>query len=251
MNRRTFLTVLTGLGLMPAFAFGMGEDDLFRIGVLDYTGGQANPRPTSVRRLLLEVEKQTSVQVSPQPVLVSPTSIDLFQYPFLMWMGDQRFPEFSEEAILLLRRYIQAGGFIVVDSAEGILDGPFMTSVKRELNRILPNKSLARIPRDHVIYKSFFLIEKPVGRLAIDEHLTGIFEDDRVSVVLTNNDLAGAWARDNFGNWTYPVTPGGDHQRTRAMRLGINLVMYALCINYKADQVHIPFILKRRRWRVE
>lgn len=251
MNRRTFVTALMGVGLLPSFAFGMGEEDLFRIGVLNYTGGQPNPRPTAVRRLLLEVEKQTSVRVNPQAVMVDPASPDLFQYPFVMWMGDQRFADLSDETVLQLRRYIQAGGFIVVDSSEGVADGPFMASVKRELARILPNKSITRIPRDHVIYKSFFLIEKPVGRLAVEEHLAGIFDDDRVSVVLTSNDVAGAWARDNFGNWTYPVTPGGDPQRTRAMRLGINLVMYALCINYKADQVHVPFILKRRRWRVE
>ena len=34
-------------------------------------------------------------------------------------------------------------------------------------------------------------------------------------------------------------------------RLGINLVMYALCLDYKTDQVHVPFILKRRHWQVE
>jgi hypothetical protein len=25
--------------------------------------------------------------------------------------------------------------------------------------------------------------------------------------------------------------------------------MYALCLDYKADQVHVPFIMKRRRWK--
>jgi hypothetical protein len=27
--------------------------------------------------------------------------------------------------------------------------------------------------------------------------------------------------------------------------------MYALCLDYKADQVHVPFIMKRRRWKPE
>jgi hypothetical protein len=31
--------------------------------------------------------------------------------------------------------------------------------------------------------------------------------------------------------------------------MGVNLVMYALCLDYKADQVHVPFIMKRRRWK--
>jgi len=250
MNRRNFLYALA-LSLFSGKAFALGEDDLFRVAVLNYPGGQPDPRPNALRRLLFEVEKQTSIRVNATPILINPVSAELFQYPFLMWMGDQRFPPLSNEAILQLRRYIQAGGFIVVDSAEGVVDGPFMNSVKREFERILPGKSLARVPKDHVIYKSFFLLERPVGRLAVDDHLLGIFDDDRVAVVFTNNDVAGAWSRDNFGNWTYPVTPGGDTQRTFALRLGINLVMYALCINYKADQVHVPFILKRRNWRVD
>ena len=40
---------------------------------------------------------------------------------------------------------------------------------------------------------------------------------------------------------------GGEAQRERAIRFGVNLMMYALCTDYKADQVHIPFLLKRRR----
>ena len=44
---------------------------------------------------------------------------------------------------------------------------------------------------------------------------------------------------------------GGERQREMAFRLGINLAMYALCLDYKADQVHVPFILKKRRWKVE
>jgi len=70
-------------------------------------------------------------------------------------------------------------------------------------------------------------------------------------VVYTQNDVEGAWARDNFGNYLYDVTPGGEHQRDLSFRFGINCIMYALCINYKADQVHVPFILKRRQWKVD
>ena len=34
-------------------------------------------------------------------------------------------------------------------------------------------------------------------------------------------------------------------QREMACRFGVNLVMYALTGNYKADQVHVPAILER------
>jgi hypothetical protein len=42
------------------------------------------------------------------------------------------------------------------------------------------------------------------------------------------------------------VTPGGDGQRERAIRLAVNVSMYALCSNYKDDQVHAPFLMRRR-----
>jgi hypothetical protein len=43
----------------------------------------------------------------------------------------------------------------------------------------------------------------------------------------------------------YAVVPGGERQRETAYRFGINLVMYTLTGNYKADQVHMPAIMQR------
>ncbi|MBZ0215505.1 MAG: DUF4159 domain-containing protein, partial [Fimbriimonadaceae bacterium] len=54
-----------------------------------------------------------------------------------------------------------------------------------------------------------------------------------------------AWAIDDRGRPLLPVVPGGDRQREMAYRVGINLVMYTLTGNYKADQVHIPALLER------
>ena len=46
--------------------------------------------------------------------------------------------------------------------------------------------------------------------------------------------------------WEYPCTPGGEAQRETAIRIGVNVAMYALCTDYKDDAVHLPFILRRR-----
>ena len=69
----------------------------------------------------------------------------------------------------------------------------------------------------------------------------------RLAVLYSPNDLLGALARDSLGTWEMEVVPGGEGQREKAVRLGVNLAMYALCLDYKEDQVHIPFIMKRRR----
>lgn len=252
MKRRTFIqsAAATALGLYASPSLAMGPADRVNLALLQH-GPHWDPRPTALRRLLQEVEKRTSILVDPASISLPPADKAIFSHPFVVLAGDRRFEPLPEPAILNLRQYLQAGGFLFVDSAEGVVDGPFMDSVRRELARIYSDTTPAPIPRDHVLYKAFYLIDQPVGRLAISPTMDGIFDEDRLAVVVSHNDLLGAWARDNFGTWKYDCQPGGERQREYAYRLGINLVMYALCINYKADQVHVPFILRRRKWKVE
>lgn len=257
MNRRQFFkssAALTALGLfaaLPISSFAMGDNDRFAIAQFKYDSPGWNPRPDAIRRLLLEVEKRTSIQVRTDTKSVSANASDMFVHPFLIWTGDRGFEPLPQSSVDQLRAFIQAGGFLLIDSAEGVVDGPFATSIEREIKRIFPNRKLTTVPRDHVVYKSFYLIERPVGRIATAPDIQGIFEEDRLSVIVNHNDLLGALARDHFGTWEHNVTPGGERQREIAYRFGINLVLYALTVNYKADQVHIPFILKRRRWRID
>ena len=70
--------------------------------------------------------------------------------------------------------------------------------------------------------------------------------DAEANIWVLARPLIEDWARDNLGTWRYPIAPGGEHQRELAIRLGVNVVMYALCLDYKDDQVHAPFIMRRR-----
>ncbi len=254
MNRRIFLQSM-GLGLLgtalssPAWSFD--RQHRITIARLRYQGGNDDPRPGALRRLLQEVDKRTSIEVDTNIQEISPRREELFDYPMIYWTGDRGFEPFEDESIADLRTYLLAGGFLFIDSAEGLTDGPFMESVRRELNRVFPDRQLATLSRDHTVHESFYLIDRPVGRIDIAGNLQAIFEDDRAMVLLNANDLLGALARDTFGTWEYDVSPGGERQREMAFRLAINVVMYALTVDYKADQVHIPFILRRRRWRVD
>lgn len=250
MWRRTFLQAIAASLLLRSDAWAFGEEERFNIGLLKYAGNH-NPRPSAIRRLLFETEKVTNVRVDTRDLILGLDDERLWSTPMLVLAGDTKFAPWSDESIARLRRYLQAGGMLVVDSSDGLEDGPFLASVRRELARVFPDRKIGRIPRDHVIFKSFYLVDTPEGRLRVLPHLLGVWDDERVSVVISANDLLGAWARDNFGNWLYTCSPGGERQRDFAFRLGVNLVMYALCINYKADQVHIPFILGRRKWKVE
>src|SRR5690606_14281702 len=107
------------------------------------------------------------------------------------------------------------------------------------------------VAQDHVVYRSFYRLERPVGRVAVSPVMEGILRDGRMAVAYVQNDLGGAWARDDFGNYAFSCQPGGERQREMAVRLGINLVMYALCLDYKADQVHVEYLMRKRRFRPE
>src|SRR5690606_14319866 len=111
-----------------------------------------------------------------------------------------------------LRRYLTFGGFLLVDSAEGGRDGAFDASVRRLVRALFPPPSagLALVPVDHVVYKSFYLVDRPVGRLASSPAMEAVTRDERLVLAYVANDLAGAWARDSFGNWEFQCTPGGE-----------------------------------------
>jgi hypothetical protein len=216
---------------------------LLNFAQLKYNGGNWNPRPHAVRRLLFEVEKRTSIATSHDAVPVTATDARLEQLPFLYWTGEGAPASFDDAAVTALRRYLKAGGMIFIDA----VDDAFEQAARRELRRIVPEATVGQIPDEHVLYKTFYLISSHGGRVLKHPYLEGVVEEDRLVVIFSANDHGGAWARDDFGRFEFEVNPGGDAQREMAFRFGINLVMYALCLDYKDDQVHIPFIMRRRR----
>jgi hypothetical protein len=104
-----------------------------------------------------------------------------------------------------------------------------------------------RLDNKHVIFRSFYLVARPVGRVEGPGYVEGVERAGRLAVVYSRHDLGGAFERDNLGNYAHAVIPGSERQREQAFRLGVNLVLYALCLDYKDDQVHAPFIM--RRWQ--
>lgn len=256
-SRRRFLAggaaALAALAA-PRSSFAIGASSKFRFGQLTLGSGSSwNPRPAALRRMAWELEKRTSLESELEPAKVALTSDKLHESPFLYFAGDRAFDLPAAAGIEALRRYLTFGGFLLIDSAEGSTDGAFDQSVRKLMDAVFPrpSKNLEIIPPEHVAFKSFYLLERPLGRLAIAPALEGVIRDDRLVAVYVGNDLGGAWARDDFGNYDFPCEPGGEQQRELAFRFGVNLVMYALCLDYKTDQVHVPFIMKRRRWRPE
>ena len=139
------------------------------------------------------------------------------------------------------------GGTILFDTRDQAPGGG--SGALQRLVEGLDIPPLAPVPQDHVLRKSFYLLTDFPGRQAGGqlwiEAREGPANDGVSSVVIGGNDWASAWAVSRNGQPMYAVIPGGERQREMAYRFGVNVVMYALTGNYKADQVHVPAILER------
>jgi hypothetical protein len=198
------------------------------------------------------LNRRTAVEAG-DPIGVDPDSDELVFYPVLYWpvVPGQTLP--SAGAVQRLNRYLASGGMILFDTRNQGEGTPLSDLQAQEnLRRLAAGIAippLVPVPPDHVLTKSFYLMQEFPGRWA-DGRVWVEAADDRVNdgtstVIVGSNDWAGAWALDGNGLPMYPVVPGGERQREMAYRFGINLVMYALTGNYKSDQVHVPAILER------
>lgn len=244
IDRKSCFLILAILALP---LLGLYEGSKFQFAQVTFNGN-SDPRPRAYKRLMSSLELRTSVQVSYNRKTLSLADPDLFNYPFLYLAGGSSFESLSPEERRKVRKYLKLGGTLIIDDVSGKEDSNFDTQIRKELVNIIPEVPLTPIEHDHVVYKSFYLLNSVSGRKVIQPYLEGITfrDEDRTAVFYSRNDLGGAWSEDEFGKWEFEVIPGGEAQRERAIRLGINMIMYALTGNYKKDQVHTPFIKKRQ-----
>ncbi|TQV83532.1 DUF4159 domain-containing protein [Denitrobaculum tricleocarpae] len=200
------------------------------------------------------LRRRTSVEAG-APLGVNIERDELAFFPLLYWpiTAEQRTP--SAEATRRLNDYLNNGGTILFDlrdpSATARIQGQ-QSQTNLALQRLTANvaiPTLEPVPTEHVLRKSFYLMQEFPGRYAGGnlwiETNDSQTNDGVARVIVGSNDWAGAWATTELGRPILPVVPGKEAQREMAYRFGVNLVMYALTGNYKADQVHIPFILER------
>ncbi|HEY6579242.1 MAG TPA: DUF4159 domain-containing protein [Rhizomicrobium sp.] len=196
------------------------------------------------------------------PIGVDLDKDDLSFFPLLYWPMDPREHDLSPRALSKIADYMRNGGTILFDTRDLTLGGvrgpqsPGEQTLRRLLAKLdLP--PLEPVPSDHVLTKTFYLIQDFPGRWAggkvwvealppPDPDAGPARGGDGVSpVIIGGNDWAAAWAVDSEGRPLADVTPGGDDQRELAYRFGVNVVMYALTGNYKTDNVHAQALLER------
>ncbi|RIY02112.1 DUF4159 domain-containing protein [Aureimonas flava] len=209
------------------------------------------------------IASKTALEPGP-PMAVDIAADELSFYPILYWPIRASAPMPSQEAISRVDAYMKQGGTVLFDvegDAMGDLSGTTVSAGQRRLRDILADLDippLEPVPRDHVLTKAFYIMDSFPGRhtgsdlwveslvRSADAEARPASAGDGVSsIMITSNDLASAWAVDDNGLFVFPTDNADPSQREYAYRAGVNIVMYVLTGNYKADQVHVPALLER------
>ena len=216
--------------------------------------------------LTLFLAQRTALEAG-EPIGLDIGRDELAFFPLIYWPIVPGAPKPSTEALARIDAYMKQGGTVLFDTRDALTAPPGPGGEARspgmaELRAILSSldiPELEPVPRDHVLTKTFFLLRDFPGRYSSGqlwvEAMPAEGEDEPArparggdgvsSIIITSNDLAGAWALRPDGQPLLPVVPGDPRQREFAFRAGVNIVMYTLTGNYKADQVHIPALLER------
>jgi hypothetical protein len=230
----------------PALARAFGDASRFIPAVAQH-GGAWDVRASGLRRLAWELQRRTSVETVLEARAFPLDSPRLFELPFLYLSSDRELPAFTPAQVENLRRFLTFGGFLFADANDGSSGSGFDASFRREMARVLPQVPARPLPANHVVFKSFFLLDTAPGRVLTSAQLDAWTIGKRAAVLYSQNDVMGALARDESGAFEFDVSPGGERQREYATRLALNVAMYALCLDYKDDGVHLLEIMKRRR----
>ena len=210
--------------------------------------------------------QRTSIEPM-MPIGVDIERDELAYFPFLYWPISSGQQQPSAEAYARLNQYLRTGGMILFDTRDADVAGfGGSTPEGRTLQLIasgLDIPALEPMPTDHVLTRTFYLLQEFPGRharggvwieaapMAVAEAQEGMpfrsLNDGVTPVVIGGNDWAAAWAVDDIGAPMLPIGRGmaGERQREIAYRFGVNLIMHVLTGNYKSDQVHVPALLER------
>jgi hypothetical protein len=183
-------------------------------------GGDWYNGPTEIPNIMAELLKRTTIDADPREKTLQIMDDDLYLHPIVFITGHGNI-RFKDEEVLRLRTYLLNGGFMYADDDYG-MDKSF----RREMKRVFPDKELAEVPFDHPIYHSFY--DFPGGVPKIHEHdggpphAYGIFHKGRLIVYYTyNTNISDGWDSPHVHN-------DPPEKRELALRMGVNIIVYAL-----------------------
>ncbi len=211
------LALLATVAGTSAHAQTRGDVQIARV---HYGGGgdwySGDPLP----HLIAYARQHTLLDLDPEPITVELSSDRLFTVPVLFLNGHGNVV-FTDDEAGRLRRYLEGGGFLVVNDDYGMDE-----AIRRELRKVFPEQELQRLPDGHPVYHAHF--DFPDGLPKIHEHDgapaegLGLFHEGRLVVFYAyESDLGDGWEPEG-------VHPDPPAAREAALRMGVNLLVFAM-----------------------
>ena len=205
-----------------AAAFGQSTDDkqaTFFMGRVKYSSSDGNDCSGVGQELMQLVSRASTIKIQEERK-VRLTDPDLFETPFLFMNGHNDFV-LTEPELASLRKYLSRGGFFF---ASGCCTSPgFPKAWRREFSRIFPGEKVKPIPYDHLIYRSFYKIDRiRCLHEQRDIQLEGIFYEGNLVAVMCEDGLCCAFSANNTCNAGKGVSPED------GQKLTLNIAVYAL-----------------------
>ncbi len=206
-------------------------------------GGWATDMPDSDLNLSYRLQQLTSLKVNPNPIYMPLTDPELFSYPFL-YMIEPGGLYFTDEEVAALRKYLLAGGFLMVDDFWGDYQ---WENFYRQIKRVFPEREPVELDIDHEIFNIVYrLKEKPqmpsIGRAlqgrpwgitwedshgpgCEEVHYRAIFDDKgrMMAIICHNTDLGDGWEEEGVDPWYFK-----EFAEKKAYPMGINIIVYAM-----------------------
>lgn len=224
--------IYTGAG-RRGFGFGFGRRGGYELGdggpswSIDYVNAD--------RHIVLVTQRLSNIDACPWEHPVSLADPDLGRFPFLYSLewGDA---ELSDTEVAGLRRYLEAGGFLMIDDFWGSWE---WENFERQIGRVLPGRPIVDVPRDHLLFRIHYTIDGEIVQVpgfgggirgrgtsqrdGFVARVRGIFDDrGRLMVVVNwNTDLGDAL--EHAENPYYPL-----EFSTFASELFLNMIMYSM-----------------------
>lgn len=197
------------------------QDYSFKIGVLKYNGGgdwYANP--TALPNLIQFCNKNLNTNINPSYDEIEIGNSELFNYPWVHLTGHGNVV-FDSREVANLRAYLIAGGFLHISDNYGL--DPF---IRKEMKKVFPEAEFIELPLNHEIYQTPYLFKNGLPKIHEHDNNTplglGLFYEGKLICFYDYEcDLGDGWEDEEVHNDSEEI-------RTKALKMGANIVTYAL-----------------------
>lgn len=213
------LLILSFSPLSGSVLLAQADSD-FRLARIQYRGGgDWYNDPSALSNLIRFAVEEIPISLSPSYDDVQIGSRNLHNYPFAFLTGHGTI-QVNDSEIMNVRSWLERGGFLYIDDDYGLDE-----HTRAVIRQIYPEEELIEVPFNHPIYHQVFSM--PDGLPKVHEHDGlpprgfAIFRDGRMVIFYTyESNLSDGWA--------YDVHSPPQEVSDAALRMGVNLIVYAL-----------------------